>query len=178
MGELEQFIQQTKESRELKRALAVQNTLVGGRAWKDVARELGVSRAFICKWRSRYKKHGIKGLQLGYQGSKSYLTPEKKQEVITWLHEQKSWSIEAVRREIAMRYDVVYHSRQSYYDVMHQATFSRKKAQKRNPKQEPTVVAAKREEIEKKRGSKNPVLFAKKRSGCLWMSVICCGAMP
>jgi putative transposase len=151
MCELEQFIQQTQESRELTRALAVQNTLVGGRPWKEVARELGVSRAFICKWRSRYKKYGITGLQLGYQGSKSYLSPEKQQQIITWLHEQTHWSVEAVRREIATRYAVVYHSRQSYYDVMHQAALSRKKAQKRHPKQDSTLVAAKREEIEKKR---------------------------
>jgi putative transposase len=151
MCELEQFIQQTQESRELKRALAVQNTLVGGRPWKEVARELGVSRAFICKWRSRYKKHGIEGLQLGYQGSESYLTPEKKQQVITWLHEREHWSVEAVRREIATRYDVMYHSKQSYYDLMRQATLSRKKAQKRNPRKDPKQVEAKREESEKKR---------------------------
>jgi len=80
---------------------------VGGRPWKDVARELGVSRACICTWRSRYTQHGITGLQLGYQGSKSSLTPEQQQQVITWLHEQTHWSVEAVRREIATRYAVV-----------------------------------------------------------------------
>ena len=71
MRELEQVLQGTQESRELKRALAVQNPLVGGRPWKDVARELGGSRAVICKWRRRDKQEGIAGFQLGSQGSES-----------------------------------------------------------------------------------------------------------
>lgn len=149
MRELEQFIQTTQKSCELKRALAIYNTLVKGRPWKDVA-QLGVSRSFICKWRSRYNTRGMKGLQLGHHGSEGDLTPSETQQVLTWLHEQQHWSVEAVRREIATRYDVVYRSKQSYYALMHQARISRKKAQKRHPKHEPKQVEATRQEIEKK----------------------------
>ncbi len=150
MSELEQLIKTTTRSLELKRALAVQNTLVKGRSWNDVAQELGVSRAFICKWRSRYKKHGVEGLRLGYKGSKGYLSAKQKKEIIRWLHEQKYWSVNALKKEIDLRYDVVYKSKQSYYVLMHQARLSWKKNQKRNPKHDPELVKSKRNEIENK----------------------------
>jgi hypothetical protein len=41
MSDLKTFIKTTKDSRELKRALAVKNTLAG-RPWFDVAKELFV----------------------------------------------------------------------------------------------------------------------------------------
>jgi len=149
-NELESFIKTTRNSLELKRALAVQNTVVKGRPWDDVAQELGVCRTFICKWRSRYKKHGVEGLRLGYQGSKSYLSAEEKQEIISWLHEQEHWSVNALRDEIDLRYDVVYKSKQSYYALMHQAKLSWKKTQKRNSRHDPELVETKRNEIENK----------------------------
>ena len=52
MSELEEFIQSTKDSRELKRALVVKMTLAK-RPWAVVMEDLGVSQAFISKWRSR-----------------------------------------------------------------------------------------------------------------------------
>jgi putative transposase len=121
---------------------------VKGRPWDDVAQELGITRAFICKWRSRYKKCGVEGLRLGYKGSKSYLTENQKEEVISWLHEQKHWSVNALHKEIDLRYNVVYKSKQSYYDLLHEARLSWKKNQKRNPKEDPEQVESKRNEIE------------------------------
>jgi transposase len=53
MDALQEFIRTKRDSRELKRALAVQNTLAG-RPWAEVASELGVTESFISKWRARY----------------------------------------------------------------------------------------------------------------------------
>lgn len=46
MSDLNTFIRTTIDSRELKRALAVKNTLTG-RPWSEVAKELQVCESFI-----------------------------------------------------------------------------------------------------------------------------------
>ena len=86
MNDLKDFIKTTRESRELKRALAVKNTLAG-RLWQEVAEELGVGQSFIGKWRHIYKLHGVEGLKLGYKGSSGYLSATERAEVMTWLQE-------------------------------------------------------------------------------------------
>lgn len=149
MIDLDEFIRTTKETLELKRALAVKNTLEG-HPWQQVAQELCVSRSFVCKWRSLYKKDGIECLRLGYHGSEGYLSADEKQHVITWLIEQKQRSVQALMREIATRYDVEYQSKQSYYELMKQADMSWKKSQKRNPERDSEEAEAKREEIREK----------------------------
>lgn len=63
MSALGQFMQTTKRSEELKRALAIKMTLEDGHPWQEVAHVLGVSRSFICKWRSRYKREGVASLR-------------------------------------------------------------------------------------------------------------------
>ena len=67
MNDLKTFVNTTRESRELKRALAVKNTLAG-RPWNDVAKELSLSESFIGKWRQIYAEQGIEGLKSGYTG--------------------------------------------------------------------------------------------------------------
>lgn len=149
MSDLHEFIKTTRESRELKRALAVNNTLAG-RSWKEVAEELGVCESFIGKWRHRYKQQGIEGLKLGYKGSPGYLTPEAKAAVMVWLHDRQHWSVTSLRTYLHRRHGVVYHSRQSYYALLHEARLSWKKSQKRNPKADPEQVKETRETIKKK----------------------------
>ena len=114
MVDLHQFIHTCRDSRELKRALAVQNTLAG-RSWAEVATELGVQTSFINKWRWRYKQQGIQCLRLAYKGRSSYLTPAEKKSVITWIQQQSSWNLYTLYRHIADTYDVRYKSPQSYY---------------------------------------------------------------
>jgi len=149
LTELKDFIQTTRETRELKRALAVQKTLEG-RPWAVVAKELGVRRDFVGKWRRRYREQGVKGLRLGYKGSRGYLSPAAKQQILTWLHQQSSWTVGAVQQELAQTYGVRYRSPQSYYALLAEAGFSWKKAQKTNPQADPEPVQAKREAIQKK----------------------------
>ena len=130
MHALNDFIKTTKESRELKRALAVKNTLAG-RLWQEVAEELGVGHSFIGKWWHIYALHGVAGLKLGYKGSSGYLTDDEKADVFPWLQEPERWNIGSLRAYIQRRYGVVYKSRQSYYALMHEAKLSWKKTQNR-----------------------------------------------
>ena len=148
MTDLREFIRTTRESRELKRALAVKNTLAG-RPWQAVADELGVCRSFIGKWRKVYAQAGIAGLRLQYKGSRGYLTAARKTAVITWIQQQKQWSVTALRTHLLYTYGVRYQSRQSYYALLKQARISWKKTQDRQPKADPQVVAATRETIKK-----------------------------
>jgi putative transposase len=149
MQDVEQLINTTTNSLELKRALAVRNTLAG-RPWQEVARELGVQRVFICKWRSRYKKQGATGLRLGYKGSQGYLSPAERHRVIAWIQEQDNWQVAAVQREVEMTYGVRYRSKQSYYTLLAEARMSWKKTQKTNPQGDPDQILAKRATIQKK----------------------------
>ena len=148
MAELQTFIQTTRESRELKRALAVQNTLAG-RSWPDVAAELGVTTAFIGKWRWRYKREGLACLRLGYQGSSGYLAPAEKTAVLAWIQAQTCWDVRRVQAHIWEQYGVRYKSRQSYYALLKAARQSWKKTQHRHPDADVAKIAAKRAEIKK-----------------------------
>ena len=136
MNDLKRLINTARESRELKRALAVRNTL-GGRPWFDVAKELDVCESFIGKWRQIYAKQGIEGLKLSYKGSKGYLDAQAKTDVMKWLLEQSCWNVESLRNYIQKRHSVRYRSRQSYYALLHEAKLSWKKTQKQNPKADP-----------------------------------------
>jgi len=143
METLQEFIQTVRDSREVKRALAVQNTLAG-RPWADVAAELGVTAAYISKWRVRYKHGGVAALRLGYKGSTGYLPPQEKQTVIGWIHQQAPWNVPQLQHHIERTYGVRYKSQQSYYALFHEARISWKKLQDRHPKADPEAVAATR----------------------------------
>lgn len=160
MNDLQRFIQTTQDSRELKRALAVQNTLAG-RSWAEVAVELGVKESFIGTWRWRYKREGITCLSLGYQGSEGYLTGPEKVAVLAWIKEQKRWDLQALSRHITTTYGVTYKSSQSYYALFKDARISWKKSQDRQPKADPKKIATKREEIKKKTVAEAPAISLK-----------------
>lgn len=149
LTELQHFIHTTRETRELKRALAVQNTLEG-RPWAVVAKELGVGRDFVGKWRRRYREQGVNGLRLGYKGSRGYLSPAARQQLLTWLQQQTSWTVRALQQELAQTYGVRYRSTQSYYALFAAARLSWKKTQKQNPQADPEQVQARRDAIQKK----------------------------
>jgi transposase len=89
-------------------------------------------------------------LKLGYKGSVGYLGPEARNEIIAWLREQNKWDMPALQAYVKDEYDVVYKSKQSYYDLFKAAGISWKKAQKVNPKKDPEAIAAKRGEIDHK----------------------------
>jgi putative transposase len=164
MTDLKTFIQTTRDSRELKRALAVKNTLAG-RPWQEVADELLVCRAFIGKWRKIYVQEGVDGLRLRYKGSTGYLSAARKAEILAWIQDQEQWSVTALRTHILYKYGVRYKSRQSYYALLTEARMSWKKSQDRHPKANPEAVAETREQIKKKR-ARSPCRSSPRSASC------------
>ena len=148
MEELREMIQMTRDARELKRALSVEQSL-SKRPWDEIVQELRVSRSFISKWRAIFKQEGVSGLSVSYQGSKGYLSEDQRENVITWLQKQKSWNLEKLRAFVEENYGFLYKSKQSYYDLFAQAGSSWKKSQKRNPKKDSLKVEEKQAAIKK-----------------------------
>ena len=142
MEELVEFIQSNPDSRELKRALAVQMVLKGY-LYRQIAEILSVSDSFISKWWLVFELEGVIGLQLSIQGSKGYLNAEQRQAVITWLQQKNYWNLVQLQQYIQDRYSIKFKSRQSYYELFAIAGISWKKTQKRNPKKDPELVQKK-----------------------------------
>jgi putative transposase len=80
-----------------------------------------VSRGSITGWKQAYEEDGIDGLRLNYKGRKSYLNAEQRQEVLSWLQTQDCWELGELEYKLAFEYDVVYESKQSYYDLFDEA---------------------------------------------------------
>jgi putative transposase len=143
---LTEFIQTNPSARELKRALAVKLALQST-PYTKITTLLGMHKSCITKWKQKFDSKGLDGIKLGYQGSKSYLTLEERDVVITWLQTKEYINIDEVFTYLDERYDVTYQSKQSYYDLMKAANISCKKSQKVNPRFNPELVKKKREEI-------------------------------
>ena len=152
MDKLEELIAQSRDGREVKRGLCVKMVLEGI-AGKRVAALLGVSPAFVTKWKQIYAARGEEGLRLGYQGSSGFLSPAERARVLAWLQEQMQHKhaigLERLRDEIEERFGVVYRSRQSYYDLLHAAKASYHRTQKQNPKRDEEQVLERRAAIKK-----------------------------
>ncbi|BDA76109.1 hypothetical protein CAL7716_102750 (plasmid) [Calothrix sp. PCC 7716] len=142
MEELLNFIQANPDPRELKRALAVQMVMKNCNI-STIANVLGVSLGFISKWKYMYVEQGIEGLKLKYKGSRSYLDGAQTQTVISWLKQKNYWHLEELKEYVEDNFNVIFESNQSYYDLFKQANISWKKAQKKNPRKDPHLVAKK-----------------------------------
>jgi putative transposase len=116
LEDLTAFIQSNPDTRELKRAIAVQMFLKGFKH-REMGESLGVSSGFISKWTQRYEEAGVLGLQLGYLGSIGYLKPEQRQEVIVWLQRKNYWNLAELQGHIEQEYEVRFDSKQSYYTL-------------------------------------------------------------
>jgi putative transposase len=142
MDELIEFIRGNPDSRELKRALAVQMVL-RGYDYSAIQDVLQISAGFISKWKQAFEAKGLPGLALGYHGSVGYLEPQQRQAVFEWLKEQSSCRLPELQEHIDQTYGVVFASNQSYYQIFADAGMSWKKSQKYNPKADPDLVAKK-----------------------------------
>lgn len=134
------------ECRECKRAIAVKLD-VQGYASSFIEDLLDVSASFIRTWRRQYQKHGIECLYLQYQGSQGYLSPTERATLIAFLRTKDYDSIEELCAYVDEQYHVVYQSKQSYYDLLHEAHIGWKKTEKSNPAKDEKKVLARREEI-------------------------------
>ena len=148
MDRVAQLIEETTDVRELKRALSVK---LGeeGMATGAIGAVLQVTPRAVRKWRKRYEREGIEGLQVRYRGSESYLSVEQRQEIEDWLRAQETITVEEVREEIEARYGIVYQSKQSYYDLLDASGLSYHRTEKGNPKRSEAQVLERREEIKK-----------------------------
>lgn len=149
MEALDTFIKTTKSAQELKRALAVKLEKEGC-DHKEISDMLAVCPSFISKWKAIFKDKGVAGLELGYKGSKGYLSQEARNELIIWLKDQNYWDLPGLKAHIQNKYGVTYKSGQSYYDLFKAAGISWKRVQKVNPKKDPAQIAEKREEVDGK----------------------------
>jgi transposase len=146
--ELDTWMSASTDSRELRRALAVKLTFLGW-AYRAVASLLNVSISFVSKWKKMFEEGGVEALKLGYQGSKSYLNHEQKQQTLQWLNEQEYWSVSELECYLAEQFDVEFKSLTSYYEILKNAGISWQKAQIKNPKQDLKKVQRRNQEISK-----------------------------
>lgn len=142
MDELSQLIQDNPDSRELKRALAVQMVRQDYRH-REIESILQVSSGFISKWTQAYEQQGVEGLRLQYKGSVGYLDAGQRQAVIEWLGQKNYWNLQELQTHLDESYGVVFQSNQSYYELFKEAGISWKKTQKRNPQKDPELVEKK-----------------------------------
>src|SRR6266849_3162049 len=95
MSSLAELIEETKEARELKRALSVKMVL-SGITVAQVGELLHVTPQYVRKWKGRYETEGVDALRLGYRGSESYLSVEQRQEIEEWIGAHETVTVEEV----------------------------------------------------------------------------------
>ena len=149
ISELNDFINQTKEAKEIKRALAVK-MILEGKSYHEVKELLQVSHSFISMWKNQALFCGVESLKLQFKGTKSELKPEEKDQVINWLREQEYLRLSDLKIYLEREYNISYKSNQSYYSLLKEAKISWKKTQKKNPAKNDELVEAKKKEISEK----------------------------
>lgn len=142
--QLNQFIANNPDPRELKRALAVQMVQQKYRH-REIQAILQITSGFISKWTIAYQNLGVEGLRLRHRGSLSYLLPEQNLAVLSWLEQKNYWNLQELQTHLESEYGLVFRSLQSYYDLFHAAGISWNSTQKHNPKKEPLLVEKKQE---------------------------------
>lgn len=148
MEELEAFIEQCSDVRELKRALSVKMK-VAGLAGTEISHLLQVSPQYVSKWFTIYEKEGVAGLRLGYRGSAGYLSEAQQQAVVGWIKTHETLTLEALVTYVEQTYGVVYRSKQSYYVLLNAGGMSYHKTEKVNPKRDETLVQTQQDVIKK-----------------------------
>lgn len=146
MEDLIALIKTNPDPRVLKRALAVKMSLQCY-PLAIISEILQVSISFPSKWKGVYLQEGITGLELGYEGPKSFLSPNEYNQVILWLKEKNNWNVHELECYLIEEFDVVYVSKQSYYDLFHAAGLTYKKAQRSNPRKDPEAVEQKKKDL-------------------------------
>jgi putative transposase len=148
MKSLDELINESRDVREVKRALSVKMQKNGISAIA-VSELLNVSLQYVSKWKVIYDTQGTDGLGVGEQGRESYLTEQERNAVVGWIKNQETLSVEQVRDYLEGEYGIVYQSKQSYYDLLEAGGMSYHKSQQQNPKRDEEQVQARREEIKK-----------------------------
>jgi putative transposase len=146
LDELEAFLAEKRDSREYRRGIAVKMALKGY-LYEVICDILAVSPGYISQWKKAYEEYGITGLLLKHKGSQSFLTDDEREAVLAWIQSQESWSVDQLKTHLEATYDIVFQSRQSYYELLAAARITWKKAQRANPAHDPDAVAAKKKRL-------------------------------
>src|SRR5881296_2433080 len=123
MTSVDEIINESKDVREVKRALSVK-MVNQGITPVQISNILNVSVQYVSKWKVKYDIEGLSSLFISYKGRKGYLTQEQKQAVLRWISQHKTLKIEEIIAHIAHQYQVIYQSKQSYYDLLEQGGMS------------------------------------------------------
>ena len=86
------FVKEKRDSRELKRALAVKLCLENY-SYRQIQSIVDVSIGFISKWKKIFLTQGVKGLRLGHKGAKPFLNHQEKAAVINYLKTKDDWNL-------------------------------------------------------------------------------------
>lgn len=149
MRSLDEIINESRDAREVKRAVCVKMAL-SEMPTVQVCTLLNISPQYVSKWRGKYEAEGAESLLLAHRGSESYLSDEDRAQIAAWIKARETISIEAVRDYVEGEFGVVYESKQSYYDLLRLGAMSYHKSEQRNPKRDEAQVLARRAEIKKK----------------------------
>ena len=137
------------DPREIKRALAVKMFEHGSNR-SYISTILSVTESYVSKWNNIYRKTGDEGLLLGYIGSQSYIDEFDRCDILKYIKTKETITTDELAAYIKENFGVTYCSKQSYYDLLHEARMSWKKTEKVNPKRNEAAVLEKREEIKQK----------------------------
>ncbi len=148
MHSLDAIINESKDVREVKRALSVKMVL-HGIAPTRICQFLNVSPQYVSKWKVQYEAEGAAALLLSYRGSESYLSVEQRSEVERWIRAHETLTVEQVRNYLEEQYGVVYQSKQSYYNLLEAGGMSYHQSEQVNPKRDEAQVRERREVIKK-----------------------------
>ena len=107
MQRLGQIINESKDTRELKRALSVK-MVSSGIAPATISQGLNVSLQYVSQWKTVYEAEGADGLGIGYQGHQSYLSEADREAVMGWINRHDTLSSEGRRDHLESSYRVVY----------------------------------------------------------------------
>ncbi len=149
METVEKIIRESRDVREVKRALSIKMGKIGLKP-REITEILQVSEQYVSKWKGIHEKAGAEKIRIGYEGSQGYLTKEEKDEVVRWVEEQDRVGVEEIRDHIETAYRVIYKSRQSYYDLLQAGGMSYHRTTIVNPKKDEEKILEKRAEIKKK----------------------------
>ena len=148
--DLEDLLQRSTKSSEIKRGLAVKQDLAL-KSRKLIGEILDVGSSFISKWRLIYDEYGVNALVCYHKGGspRSFLTEGQRAHVIAHIKTHELFSPKDLAVYLKSEYDVSFMSSQSYYNLLHEAKMSYHKSQKVNPRRDESKIASRREDIKK-----------------------------
>jgi len=67
---------------------------------------LDVSLGSLSHWRQAYEAEGLAGFNPNHKGRKSYLNPDQREAVLSWLQSKDIWTLHELEYHLAETYNV------------------------------------------------------------------------